>query len=84
MVPPSGNDPEPLAFRASAQTFYATTAETGAAGGDRTQPFRFTTAALEIADSRLSQGSIIYNLQSAICVVAVAGLEPAISSLWGW
>ena len=53
LVPSSGNDPEPPAFQASAQTFYATTAETGASGGDRTQPFRFTKAARRHATAAL-------------------------------
>ncbi len=45
MVPSSGNDPEPLAFQASAQTFYATTAN-GATGASCTLDLVYTRDAL--------------------------------------
>ena len=74
MAPPSGNDPEPLAFQASAQTFYATTARAGAAGGDRTRLFRFTKAARKplrysgkelVADIRFELMSPVYETGEA-------------------
>lgn len=49
VVRPSGNDPEPLVFQTSAQTFYAT--DGGAAARNCTGNLRFTIAALNSASS---------------------------------